>query len=128
MADSYHSDTWTVPFTAAPPPLPRDEGKLRNLEEIWVERAATEFDVFRKLDPFCAGMRFPDAHTTCLWFTASSRRGMAADSVEKLVQCHENNRSLGFLGYDHFDLRLENLPWGVGLVTVLDDIDRKSVV
>ncbi|MBK6999281.1 MAG: hypothetical protein IPH35_04660 [Rhodoferax sp.] len=124
MADSYHSDTYTVPFDAASPPLPRNEEKLRALEAIWQARAVAEFDVARKLDPGWAGVRFLDAHTTCLWFTASSRGGMAADSVDRLVQCRKNNRSLGFLGYDQFDLRFENLAWGVGLVTVLDDIKK----
>lgn len=46
---------------------------------------------------------------------------MAGYSIQRLVQCYERNGILGFLGYDEFDLRFEDLGWGVGLVTVLDD-------
>jgi hypothetical protein len=124
MSDSYHSKTYTVPFDAASPPLPRDMEKLWHFGRIWTERADAEFDIARKLDPDGKGIRFPDAHTSCLSFTASSRRGEAADIIERLVQCREDNRSLGFLGYDQFDFREEGLGWGVGLVTVLDDLKK----
>lgn len=122
MADHYHSSTFTIPAVEVFP-LPRDEDELRSLQLTYETRAQAQIkDAQQRIAT--RTWYLAETTTMCLAFSARSRKGIAGDNIEKLVQCRYNTHVLGFLGYSQFDLRFEKLGWGGGLVSILDHPEK----
>jgi hypothetical protein len=122
MADSYHSDTVTIP-RAWTGWIRRDEDAVSKLRGEAEDRALAMWRAERKLIKDM-GRRADEDPSSCVAFFAACRSCSAGAAIERLVKTRYQTHALGLLDDTSVDLRLLKLGWGVGLVTILDSTER----